>query len=138
MVIMDTAVKGAVDISSGVWSGVKVLGGMALDAMSCSTSSDNGGLRFGFSKRVPNWSTPAGLLGVGNQRYFTEVVFPELASRARQGQQPKVYCGRLDARAWSNVVSAQSCRVLLSEFSPHELPLISSLVWIPTRCLGDG
>ena len=62
--IMDTAVKGAVDISSGVWSGVKALGGMALDAASRSTSSDNGGPKFGFSKSVPTSSSPLGMLGV--------------------------------------------------------------------------
>jgi len=61
---MDTAVKGAVDISSGVWSGVKALGGMALDAASRSTSSDSGGTKFGFSKSVPNPSSPLGMLGV--------------------------------------------------------------------------
>jgi len=64
---MDTAVKGAVDISSGVWSGVKALGGMALDAASRSTSSDNGGPKFGFSKSVPNSSSPLGMLGVGKR-----------------------------------------------------------------------
>ena len=62
--IMDTAVKGAVDISSGVWSGVKALGGMALDAANRSTSSDNGGPKFGFSKSVPTSSSPLGMLGV--------------------------------------------------------------------------
>jgi hypothetical protein len=62
--IMDTAVKGAVDISSGVWSGVKALGGMALDAANRSTGSDSGGAKFGFSKSVPSTSSPLGMLGV--------------------------------------------------------------------------
>jgi len=53
-----------VDISSGVWSGVKALGGMALDAASRTTSSDGGGAKFGFSKSVPNTSSPLGMIGV--------------------------------------------------------------------------
>ena len=62
--IMDTAVKGAVDIGSGVWSGVKALGGMALDAASRSTNSDGGGVKFPFSKSVPSTSSPLGMSGV--------------------------------------------------------------------------
>jgi WD40 repeat protein len=64
MAIMDTAVKGAVDIGSGVWSSVKALGGMALDAASRSASSDGGGVKSGFSRSVPNTSSPLGMLGV--------------------------------------------------------------------------
>ena len=46
---------------------MKALGGMALDAASRSTSSDNGGPKFGFSKSVPNSSSPLGMLGVGKR-----------------------------------------------------------------------
>jgi WD40 repeat protein len=68
---MDTAVKGAVEISSGVWSGVKALGGMALDAASRSTNSDSGGLKSGFSKSVP--STPSPLRMPGVRKRLSEV-----------------------------------------------------------------
>jgi hypothetical protein len=64
---MDMAVKGAVDIGLGVWSGVKVLGGMAPDAANCSAGSDSGGTKFGFSKSVLSSLSPFGMLGVGKR-----------------------------------------------------------------------
>ena len=137
---MDTAVKGAVDISSGVWTGVKALGGMALDAANRNTSSDSGGVKFGFSKSVPNTSSPLGMLGV--RKRLSEVFGGAGVSRIDESGQT----GAADRdSAFVAVVDLMPLRGPTSsprkvaEFrwmnppraSPHSSQGISSLAWNP-------
>ena len=138
--IMDTAVKGAVDISSGVWSGVKALGGMALDAASRSTSSDNGGPRFGFSKSVPNSSSPLGMLGVGKRlsEVFSGSGTPRIDESGQTGAADKgnAFVTVVDLMPVHGPMSsprklAEFCWVDSPRTNSHSSQGISSLAWNP-------
>ena len=137
---MDTAVKGAVDISSGVWSGVKALGGMALDAASRSTSSDNGGPRFGFSKSVPNSSSPLSMLGVGKRlsEVFAGSGTPRIDESGQTGAADKgnAFVTVVDLMPVHGPMSsprklAEFCWVNSPRTNSHSSQGISSLAWNP-------
>lgn len=138
--IMDTAVKGAVDISSGVWSGVKALGGMALDAASRSTSSDNGGTKTGFSKSVPNTSSPLGMLDV--KKRLSEVFGGGGISRIDEVGQTKTadkgsaFVTVVDLMSLHRSTSSPRKVAEFRWFHPprtntHTSQVISSLAWNP-------
>ena len=138
--IMDTAVKGAVDISSGVWSGVKALGGMALDAASRSTSSDNGGPKFGFSKSVPISSSPLGMLGVRKRlsEVFSGGGIPRIDESGQIGVVDKgnAFVTVVDLMPLHGPMSsprkvAEFCWVNTPRTNSHSSQGISSLAWNP-------
>ena len=138
--IMDTAVKGAVDISSGVWNGVKALGGMALDAASRSTSSDSGGTKFGFSKSVPNTSSPLGMLDVKKRLsdVFGGGSIPRIdeAGQTRAADKGSAFVTVIDLMTLHGPTSSPRKVAEFRWFHPlrtntHSSQAISSLAWNP-------